>query len=156
VRVTGAPASAFTPLVPASTATPRCEEFENAPGPAGTRIVSLVFGDPAEQRITVTLNADGVPVSYSDLRGDLIITDGREGDFTSIAVNLTRRQVVAGNRPDGEEGRTLFLPFDEAMSSPNLGMPREQIDRVLGSCLEEGGTFGASAPVGGAVDRIRG
>ena len=129
-----APAAAFVPLVPVSQASSRCEVLGNPPPQLGHTVLSLVYGTPAERRINVSLDADGKPLRYSDVRGDLIINDGHDGDMTSISINLAQRQVVAMNRRAGEAQEAIMIPFDEAADAPNLDRPMETLHRVMVAC----------------------
>lgn len=124
----------FVPLVPVSSSASRCEVLRNPPPQMGHTVLSLVYGAPTERRITVSLDADGRPLRYSDRRGDLMASDGHEGDMTTISINLPERQVVAMNRRAGEAQEGIMIPFDEAADAPNLDRPLETLNRVMATC----------------------
>ncbi|MHB1193830.1 MAG: hypothetical protein ACYC6F_12375 [Longimicrobiales bacterium] len=99
-------------------------------------MLSLIFGEPPEQRITVVLDSDGRPTSYSDIRGDLVVSDDHVGDMTMISLNLVRGQAIAQNRPASGESQAFRFPFEDALSSENLGYPQATLERVLATCGE--------------------
>ena len=131
-------AESFVPLVAASAAVPRCEDLRHPPPELGARALSFIYGDPAERRVTVILDAEGEPTGYSDLRGDLVSSDDREGDLTSVTLNLVRRQAFASNRPASGEPLAIRMPFDEALSAASLDHPQELLERVLATCGGDG------------------
>lgn len=137
VPASRAPAGRFRPLVAPSTLAPHCEDLRRATTGMGVRVVSFVYGEPAERRVTVTLDVQGRPTSYSDLRGDLIASDAQQGDFTAISINLLRGQALAQNRSAGGESEAIVMGMEEAMAAPNLDRPGELIQRVLSTCVTE-------------------
>lgn len=127
-------AEAFVPLVPSSSRTPRCEDLRDLPGGMGPRVVSFIFGDEPEQRIAVALGDDGVPRNYSDMRGDLNASDGREGALTTIAINLVQGHAFAHNRPEGGDPEGVRLDLEDALDAVALGGPRQMMERILADC----------------------
>lgn len=124
----------FVPLVPASAQRPTCEDLHNVPEGMGSRVVSYVYGSPPEQRIAVVLDEEGKVRSYSDMRGDLTASDQREGDVTTIAVNLVQGHGVAQNRPERGEPESVRLELADALDAPSLGEPRRRIEEILATC----------------------
>lgn len=136
VRADATPGSAadFVPLVAPSRASPRCEDLRDLPAGMGPRVVSFIFGDGPEQRIAVTLGEDGIPRNYSDMRGDLNASDGRDGDLTAIAINLVQGHAFARNRPEGGTTTRVRMPMEEALYAESLGQPQAMMDRILAEC----------------------
>ena len=128
-------AATFVPLVPASAEHPRCEDLRNLPGGMGARAVSFIFGDAPEQRIAVTLDAADAPTNYSDMRGDLNASDGRDGNLTTISINLIQGHAMVQNREEGREPVTWRLGMDDALDAANLGHPRATMRRILDTCI---------------------
>lgn len=129
----GSPES-FVPLVPASTGTPRCEILNKPPAQMGAQVVSFVYADPPERRVTVTLDEGGIPINYSDLRGDLITSDDHQGDFTAISVNLIQGRALAHNRPASGKPEAITFSLQDALSSVTLGDPQTMLEKVLSTC----------------------
>ena len=129
-------AEGFVPLVPASDKTPRCEDLRDVPRGMGSRLVSFVFGDEPEQRIAVALGDDGEPVNYSDMRGDLNASDGRDGDRTMISINLVQGHALAQNRREGGESEAFRMDLEDALDAASLGRPRTMMERILATCTE--------------------
>ena len=123
----------FSALVPGSGATPRCERPAGAPIGPDQVAVALVYPGSPEQRVTVTVDRDGVPVRLVDDRGDLSM-DERVGDRTTIGLYLTDGYAVLSNRPEGGEPVMLEVPLAEALTSERLGNPRAMLERVMASC----------------------
>ena len=129
-------ADSFAPLVSPSTATPRCEDLRNVPAwvGVGARALSLIYGDPPDRRVTVFLDADDDPTSYSDMRGDLSTSDDHQGDFTSITLNLVGGYGFGLNRPASGEPQSMRFALDDALSSATLDHPQAMLERVLSTC----------------------
>jgi len=102
-RLTRGSAGAFVPLVPASDLYPRCDAPRSHPSGMGDQVLSIVYGEPVERRVSVGLDVEGNPVNYSDLRGDLTLPTANSGDLTSIGINFRQRFAVAMNRRGIEE-----------------------------------------------------
>lgn len=123
----------FAPLVPSSTGTPRCESAARAPVQPGGRAVALVYPSPSAQQVTVTLDRDGVPTKYLDVRGDLSEA-APDGDRTTIGLYLTEGYAVLSNRPESGDPAVLEVPLEEALSSDRLGNPDAKLREVLTVC----------------------
>lgn len=126
----------FVALVPGSLAAPRCRDVAGAPGPRDGRTIALVYGSPAEQQVTVTLDAEGVPTKYMDVRGDLSASVERVGARTTIGLYLTEGYAVVSNRPASADPVIFEIALDEALGSPELGNPAEMLQEVLATCAE--------------------
>lgn len=124
----------FSALVPTSDGAPRCEDPTHAPVPAGGRAVALEYADPPAQQVTVTLNENGIPTKYLDVRGDLSTGDDRAGDRTTIGLYFTEGYAVLSNRPAGGAPVVLEVPLAEALSSDRLGDPDGRLQDVLAAC----------------------
>ncbi len=131
----GSPAE-FVAIVPVSEAPGRCESHPDAPLPVGTSSATMAFGEPVVQRVTITLDVEGEPINYSDIRGDLISSDDYDGDQTRIFLNLRLGHAFATNRPEDDDEQTLRMTLDEAYEAESLGNPRGILERVLEECSE--------------------
>jgi len=129
-------ASDFTAVVPPADGAVRCEARDAASTIASGRMVTLVREGPPVQRITVTIDPEGEPVRYVDDRGDLSSGRDRGGDRTTIALYLTEGYAVAANR-SGSDVSVVEIPLEEAVDSPNLGRPSDQLERVLARCASQ-------------------
>lgn len=130
-------ASTFRPLVVASTETPRCEDLRSVPGALGSRTLSWIYGDPQHQRVTVSLDANGDLLHYSDGRGDA--NASREEDFTSIIIDFGSDRAMGLNRLAGSGGvQATRMTVEDALQAENLGNPQAVIDRILAECPEPG------------------
>jgi hypothetical protein len=124
----------FTPLVAASSGPARCERLGSSGGGPGTRAVSLLYDDPAKQRVTVILDAQGEPIRYTDVRGDLSESDDDVGDRTTIGLYLPQQEAYVSNRAEHSEPVVFQIPFSEALSAESLGNPDVTLERVIASC----------------------
>jgi hypothetical protein len=131
-------AAEFSAVVPPSTGLAHCEVRESDSANPGGRVITLIHDEPAERRITVSLDAEGTPTKYMDVRGDLSTSDYRGGDRTTIGLYLAQGDAIAGNRSSGQELEVFEIPLEEATGSQNLGNPGEMLERVLTRC---GGTL---------------
>lgn len=136
VPISQASVQDFVVLVPSSPAAPRCEDVAGPPGLRDGRNVALVYGSPAERQVTVTLDVDGIPARYMDVRGDLSMSGDRVGDRTTIGLYLTEGYAVVSNRPASGDPVILEIPIEEALSSPELGNPAGMLQEVLTTCVE--------------------
>lgn len=128
---------AFSPLVPGSKASSRCEAIGASPAEADARSVALVYAQPAEQQVTVMLDADGAPMRYTDVRGDLSMSGREFGDRTTIGLYLAEGYAVLSNRPSGREPTVVEVPLAEAISSEELGNPGAMLEHVLATCGQD-------------------
>ena len=133
VPISRGTAAEFSALIPQSTGSARCEVRESDSGGPGGRAIALVHDQPPGQRITVFVDADGVPTRYMDVRGDLP-TDDQVGDRTTIGLYLTEGYTIAGDHPSGQELEVFEFPLEEATVSENLGNPGEMLQHVLARC----------------------
>ena len=97
-------------------------------------MITLVRDEPTRQRISVIVDADGLPLRYMDVRGDLSTSADSRADRTTIGLYVTEGYAVAGNRPAGKELEVLEIPLAEAVASENLGNPGEVLEHVLSRC----------------------
>ena len=135
VPISPGSAQGFVALVPSSSAAPRCEDVSGPPGLHDGRSVALVYGSPAEQQITVTLDAEGMPTKYMDVRGDLSMFDDDVGDRTTIGLYLTEGYAVVSNRAASADPVIFEIPLDEALESPELGDPAGMLQEILTTCV---------------------
>ena len=124
---------AFAPLVPTSSAAGHCERGDRPDGEDG-HVVSMAYAPPDERRVTVMLDAEGVPIRYTDVRGDLGSTDNEIGERTTIGLYLVEEVAYASNRPSLGEPVVLEIPYAEALSSERLGNPKATMEQVLTTC----------------------
>jgi len=124
----------FSALVPSSDGAPRCVDPTEAPVERGGRAVAQVREGSRDQQVTVTLDQDGTPTKYLDVRGDLSVADDHVGDRTTIALFLTEGYAVLSNRPAHGEPIILQVPLAEASSSDRLGNPDDRLRDVLAAC----------------------
>ena len=136
VPISPGSADGFEALVPRSSAAPRCETVAGPPGLRDARSVALVYGLPAEQQVTVTLDADGVPTRYLDVRGDLTTPEADVGDRTTIGLYITQGYAVVSNRRASADPVIFEIPLDEALASPELDDPAGMLEEVLATCVE--------------------
>ena len=134
VPISQGTAAEFSAVVPPSTGSAHCEVRESDSGGSGERVIALVHDEPAHQRITVIVDAEGVPIRYTDVRGDPSTSDDQVGDRTTIGLYLAEGYAIAGNRSSGQELEVFEIPLEEASVSQNLGNPGEMLERVLTRC----------------------
>ncbi len=127
-------AAEFSAVVPPSTGSAHCEVRGSDLGGPGGRVIALVHDEPAEQRITVIVDAEGVPTRYTDVRGDLATSDSQVGDRTTIGLYLAEGYAIVANRSSGRELQVFEIPLEEATGSQNLGKPGEMLEHVLTRC----------------------
>ena len=126
-------ASQFSALVPVPSGPQRCEVGERDDQTEG-RVLSLVRETKVQQRISVTLDAEGVPVRYIDVRGDVFSVGDDGGDRTTIGLYLAEGYAVAANRVAGRSPELLEIPLAEARVSANLNLPGVRMEEVLSQC----------------------
>ena len=134
VPVSRGSAATFFPLVPNSSGASHCKEPTAAPLGPGGRAVALVYPGPPERQVTVTLDQDGVPTKYVDVRGDLSVSDDRAGDRTTIGLYLDQGYAVLSNHPKSGEAVVVEVPLDEVLTSDALGDPSDMMQHVLTVC----------------------
>lgn len=96
--------------------------------------MALIFPPPLDRQVTVTVDDEGVPFRYVDVRGDLSTKVERSGDRTTIGLYLDEGYAVLSNRVGAGTPEMLEVPLEEVFTSPRLGNPRETMRRVLDSC----------------------
>ena len=124
----------FAAVVPPSSSAGYCEVRRTDSEGPGDRVITLVRDEPTRQRISVIVDADGLPLRYMDVRGDLSTSADSRADRTTIGLYVTEGYAVAGNRPAGKELEVLEIPLAEAVASENLGNPGEVLEHVLSRC----------------------
>ncbi|MBT8487956.1 MAG: hypothetical protein HKN72_07400 [Gemmatimonadetes bacterium] len=134
VPLVSADAASFAPLVPTSATESSCVQPSGAPLPPGGRAVAMRYSGPPHRQVTVTLDGDGNPIKYLDVRGDLSENDGDAGNRTTIGLFLEQGYAVLSNRSAAEAPVMLEVPVDDVVSSSRLGNPREVMHEVLESC----------------------
>jgi hypothetical protein len=134
VPLTRGSADSFSPLVAAPTSTPRCEDRDPPALAEGERAVALIYPPPLKRQITVTVDGEGVPFRYVDVRGDMTTEVDRAGDRTTIGLYLDEGYAVLSNREGTGTPEMLEVPLAEVLTSPRLGNPRETMLEVLDRC----------------------
>ena len=127
-------ADSFHPLVTASATGSTCVQPSDEALPPGARAVAMRFSGLPERQVTVTLDGDGNPIKYLDVRGDLSERDDEVGDRTTIGLFLPQGYAVLSNRPSSEAPVMLEVPVDDVVSSSRLGNPRAVMNEVLETC----------------------
>lgn len=127
-------AASFSPMVSPTSTGPRCIEASDEDVAAGRRALAVRYAGPPARQVTVTLDADGVPTRYMDVRGDLEGSGDDAGDRTTIGLYLEQGYAVLSNRSRGSDPTMLEVPVEEVLTSASLGDPSAVIDGVLESC----------------------
>lgn len=125
-------AAEFSALIQPATGPAHCETRVSEAGEAGARVHSLVHEGRVGRLIAVTVDDQGSPIRYMDVRGNT--SDAFSGDRTTIGLYLPEGYAVAGNRPSGQRLEAVEIPLDEALESPNLGNPGGMMEQVLSRC----------------------
>lgn len=149
VPVRGGSVSAFVPAVPAIDSGGTCRSGARLPGtPPGQRTLVVRYGAKPEngRSVAVTVNGANVPIRYSDLRGDLrapfdksVTTDKPLGIRTSIAIDLRDTTAMLSNENTPKPQAILRVYGAAILTAENLGVPSQQIARVLAECGANGG-----------------
>ncbi len=129
-------AATFEPLVAMSSAGASCVQPAEAHLPSGARSVAMRYAGPPERQVTVTLDAEGTPIRYLDVRGDLTEADGDARDRTTIGLFLEQGYAVLSNRRAADTPSMLEVPLDDLVASPRLGNPEAVMAQVLDRCVE--------------------
>ena len=124
----------FTPLVEPISASPRCERPNGASLGEGEEALALVYESPPRRQVTVTLGADGSPIRYVDVRGDLSMDPASPGERTTIGLYLDADYAVLSNRAEGGAAVIFEVPLEEAIDADRLGVPSVVLDEVLSRC----------------------
>lgn len=110
---------------------------------AGQKLMFVSFnpGSTRARNVSVTLNRDGVPIRYSDLRGDLrgpmhpsVTPDNPIGMRTSIAIDLRDTTAMLSNERQGRGYQLLRVKGPDILTAPNLGVPGDMIARIVREC----------------------
>lgn len=124
----------FTPLVAPISASPRCERPNGPSLGEGEEALALVYESPPRRQVTVTLGADGAPIRYVDVRGDLSLDLASPGERTTIGLYLDADYAVLSNRAEGEPAVIFEVPLEDAIDADRLGVPSVVLDEVLSRC----------------------
>jgi len=105
----------------------------------GERGFSLRFGDvdSSQRVVTAVWRSDGKLLRYTDARGDLrppFPANARRSPRTTITVDLLRQVTLMYNDVDGEQQGSAASDAEGAIDSPNLGPPRQMLDRLRLQC----------------------
>lgn len=145
--VTPVPLAEFVPLVEPTEDEASCEPPLEVRGGSGEVIYRMRFGPLREIRaarmVTVSVNAEGQVIRFSDTRGDLrVLPPGMVADRpiadpgprTTINIDLQNQMAVVMNQPpDGPTARHL-IQDDGLLDADNLGRPVVAIERVMREC----------------------
>lgn len=139
----------FVPAVAAVDTGGQCQAAVVLPGsPPGQRTHVMRFGTAAERSrsVAVTVSAAGMPIRYSDGRGDLrapfnksVTADKPLGMRTSIAIDLRDTTAMLRNEGPGVPQHILRVYGPAILTAPNLDEPAKQIARVLAMCAASAG-----------------
>jgi hypothetical protein len=91
--------------------------------------------------VVVTLNSYGLPINYSDGRGDLrgrsdpsVPVTPPPGPRTIIAIDLVEMVALLSNEQDGRAVQSLTVQSRELLTAPSLGNPAAMIQHIRDTC----------------------
>jgi hypothetical protein len=124
----------FVAAVPATEEGGQCDTLrvDGPEGPSTLVILSFPRIDSTTRNVSVTYDASGRRLHFSDLRGDLRRV--KTGPQTSVLLDFTRGTASASNEWPGRSGEIASGALAEALAAANLGPPQRALDLVQARC----------------------
>lgn len=132
--MTDGAADEFVALVSAtdSRATCRVSVIPNTPWAAQYEVS---IGEPVDRMLVLTVDDDGAPLRYADVRGDVFWGGGPAEPLTTISLDFERGRGYAFNA-EGLDALGLRFDPETALRAESLDSPADRIAFVESTCAQ--------------------